>query len=311
MAGNPADAEWVLRERILDGTYAPGERIPSVAQIAEEFDLTPSTANTVVGRLRADGLIVTRHGSGSFVRVPETIRHEFPGDYGGQDEMPELPEVDVTDMRTSRSAATINQVPAPATVAAALGLNEGDPVIERYYGEALKGRFVMVAAAYYDPRLVMSTPVMFANTDPFRVHVALADIGRRPVDVVESFNARMPFPQESALLELAPGTPVLDVVREAFDEKRRCVEVVRMILDGSTYVIDAHTPGIDPAMSAVRARARVLSRDTFVAPLPEPEQPSVVELAFPPEVNPELYQAPTNRRPGTPRSDPKRRGRSR
>lgn len=311
MAGNPADVEWVLRERILDGSYAPGEKIPSVAQIAEEFDLTPSTANTVVGRLRADGLIVTRHGSGSYVRVPETIRHEFPGDYGGQDEMPELPEVDVTDLRTSRSAATINQVSAPATVAAALGLNEGDPVIERYYGEALKGRFVMVAAAYYDPRLVMSTPVMFANTDPFHVHVALADIGRRPVDVVETFNTRMPFPQESALLELSPGTPVLDVVREAFDEKRQCVEVVRTILDGSTYVIDAHTPGIDPAMSAVRARARVLSRDTFVAPLPEPEQLSVVELAFPPEVNPELYQAPTKRHPGTPRSDPKRRGRSR
>lgn len=264
MAGNAADAEYVLRERILESIYTPGSRIPSVAQIAEEFDLSPSTANTVVGRLRADGLIVTRHGSGSFVRVPETIRHDFPGYVGSDAETIELLEGDATELHTSRSAATITQVPAAATVAAALGLNEGDPVIERYYGEALGNRLVQVAAAYYDPQLVMSTAIMFADTSPYDAHAALADIGRRPVDAVETLHSRMPYPQESRLLELEAGTPVIDVVREAFDDRRRCVEVVRMILDGSVYVVDAHTPGIDPTMSTARARARVLNRDTIV-----------------------------------------------
>ncbi|GAB3219295.1 hypothetical protein GCM10027447_01820 [Glycomyces halotolerans] len=313
MAGNPADAERILRKRILDGSYAPGEKIPSVAQIAEEFDLTPSTANTVVGRLRADGLIVTKHGSGSYVRAPETLRHEFPGAFGGQFDMVEPSDNDVTDLRTDRSAATINQVPAPATVAAALGLNEGDPVIQRYFGETLKGRFVMIAAAYYDPKLVMSTSIMFANTDPFQVHAVLGDIGRRPVGVTETFNARMPFPQETAVLELAPGTPVLDVVREAFDEQHECVEVVRMILDGSAYVIDAHSPGIDPSMSAIRARARVLSRGTFVEPLPESDVAnlSVVQIAFPHGVHGNYNQDWTDHEPGASRSEPKRRGPSR
>ncbi len=57
----------VIRERIADGTYAPGERVPSVLQLEEEFGIAGVTAQKVHRGLRAEGLIHTQPGLGSFV----------------------------------------------------------------------------------------------------------------------------------------------------------------------------------------------------------------------------------------------------
>ncbi|MFD7320128.1 GntR family transcriptional regulator [Streptomyces sp. NPDC059875] len=57
----------VLRQRIADGTYAPGTRIPSVIQIQEEFGIAGATGQKVHRALRQEGLIYTEPGLGSFV----------------------------------------------------------------------------------------------------------------------------------------------------------------------------------------------------------------------------------------------------
>ncbi|WP_372446314.1 GntR family transcriptional regulator [Streptomyces chrestomyceticus] len=57
----------MIRERIADGTYAPGERVPSVLQLEEEFGIAGVTAHKVHRGLRAEGLINTEPGLGSYV----------------------------------------------------------------------------------------------------------------------------------------------------------------------------------------------------------------------------------------------------
>ncbi len=57
----------VIRERIADGTYPAGGRIPSVLQLQEEFGIAGVTAQKVHRGLRAEGLIYTEPGMGSFV----------------------------------------------------------------------------------------------------------------------------------------------------------------------------------------------------------------------------------------------------
>ena len=47
-----------LRERILDGTYEPGERLPSVVDVCAEFDISQVTARKALKELRAEGLAV-------------------------------------------------------------------------------------------------------------------------------------------------------------------------------------------------------------------------------------------------------------
>lgn len=56
-----------LRERIVDGTYPPGERLPSVVDVCAEFDISQVTARKTLKQLRADGLAYMQPGIGTFV----------------------------------------------------------------------------------------------------------------------------------------------------------------------------------------------------------------------------------------------------
>ncbi len=52
---------------LLDGTLAPGDALPSVRQIAADFQLNPITVSRAYQELVDDGLVETRRGLGMFV----------------------------------------------------------------------------------------------------------------------------------------------------------------------------------------------------------------------------------------------------
>ncbi|MFD0225183.1 winged helix-turn-helix domain-containing protein [Streptomyces hirsutus] len=57
-----------LRTRVEDGTYPPDSRVPSIVQVAEEFNVAQVTAQKALKALRAEGYTYTEPGIGSFVR---------------------------------------------------------------------------------------------------------------------------------------------------------------------------------------------------------------------------------------------------
>ena len=63
---------WQLKERtvamILDGTLAEGEPLPSVRNVAAEFQLNPITVSKSYQALVEEGLVEKRRGLGMFVR---------------------------------------------------------------------------------------------------------------------------------------------------------------------------------------------------------------------------------------------------
>ncbi|MEU9891661.1 winged helix-turn-helix domain-containing protein [Sphaerisporangium sp. NPDC051011] len=68
----------IMRVRIRTGIYKPGDRIPSIVAIIEEFGIANATAQKVMRALRADGLIHTEPGMGSFVTEPEEPQESAP-----------------------------------------------------------------------------------------------------------------------------------------------------------------------------------------------------------------------------------------
>lgn len=56
-----------FRGLIAAGILAPGERLPSVRQLARDLSIAPGTVAKAFQRLDADGMITTRHGSGTRV----------------------------------------------------------------------------------------------------------------------------------------------------------------------------------------------------------------------------------------------------
>lgn len=58
---------WRLRALIRTGELAAGERLPSFRQLAEWAGVNVGTVRAVYETLETDGLVVTRHGQGTFV----------------------------------------------------------------------------------------------------------------------------------------------------------------------------------------------------------------------------------------------------
>ena len=59
----------VLRAAILTGRFAPGERLPSQNDLAERYGVARETVKSALRILRDDRLVVSRQGSGAFVRA--------------------------------------------------------------------------------------------------------------------------------------------------------------------------------------------------------------------------------------------------
>ena len=61
-----------LKSRILDGSLAPGAKLPSETELIDEYGVSRTVVREAVTRLRAEGLLETFQGRGSYVlAMPE------------------------------------------------------------------------------------------------------------------------------------------------------------------------------------------------------------------------------------------------
>jgi len=58
----------LLHERIVEGVYTPGERLPSESDLAEELAVSRGTVRCALTALATAGLIVRKQGDGTYVR---------------------------------------------------------------------------------------------------------------------------------------------------------------------------------------------------------------------------------------------------
>ncbi|WP_067689135.1 GntR family transcriptional regulator [Nocardia jejuensis] len=63
-----ADVADELARRVASGQYMPGGLMPSVRQVAEEFDLNRATAQLILGRLESYGFVDAHRGKGFVIR---------------------------------------------------------------------------------------------------------------------------------------------------------------------------------------------------------------------------------------------------
>lgn len=66
----------ILRARVLSGRIEPGHVVPSEKQLEQEFGIARGTARKAVAALRAEGLVVTVAGRGTYV-VSEAELREY------------------------------------------------------------------------------------------------------------------------------------------------------------------------------------------------------------------------------------------
>lgn len=246
-----------LRQHIDSGEWPAAHKLPSESELMDQFGVSRVTVRLAVGALRAEGLIVTRQGRGSYVRDREPTRRIAAARYiqdarfvagrvaepatvfgtnGGGDE--------ISRYRLERA---FHEERANQQVADLLGLTVGELVLERRFLFYVDERPEQVSTSYLPLELVKGTPVADPSNEPWPggTIAQLASLGRPVTRVEESVRARMPTPEEGQTLRIAAGVPVLVVTRRMFTGANHdhpveaAVDIVlpadRVILD---YVVD-------------------------------------------------------------------------
>ncbi len=60
-----------LKRRIVTGRYLPGEKLPSVRELAAEAGINPNTVQRAFSELEREGLIYTQRATGKYVTENE------------------------------------------------------------------------------------------------------------------------------------------------------------------------------------------------------------------------------------------------
>jgi GntR family transcriptional repressor for pyruvate dehydrogenase complex len=84
-----------LRKRIARSEIKPGDRLPTEKVLGETFGVSRAVVREAIARLKADGLIETRQGSGAYVaQVPKSLNLRFwQGDGPAQAELRQVFEL--------------------------------------------------------------------------------------------------------------------------------------------------------------------------------------------------------------------------
>src|SRR5918998_5108946 len=134
MSINPGAAEFPhrqiaaqLKARIRRGDWAPGERLPSIPAIAELFGVAKQTVQRTVDQLRVEGLLITKPGSGTYVRgTRRRLNRLSRGRYGTHRGY----HSDLA-ARYRQHLTGVGREAAPAEVADAFGVKDGTSLLVR------------------------------------------------------------------------------------------------------------------------------------------------------------------------------------
>ena len=70
-----------IKKQIVSGKLIPGERIPSVRELALTYKVNPNTMQKALIELEENGLIKTERTNGKFVTEYENIINKIKNDY--------------------------------------------------------------------------------------------------------------------------------------------------------------------------------------------------------------------------------------
>lgn len=118
-----AQIKDALRERILDGTYAPHSQMPSEHELCATFHVSRITVRQALGDLQKEGLIFRLHGKGTFVSKPKAFQN-VTSLQGFAEAMSSMGYEIVNQLRSFRV------VEADRRQATRLQLQEGAPLVE-------------------------------------------------------------------------------------------------------------------------------------------------------------------------------------
>jgi DNA-binding transcriptional regulator YhcF (GntR family) len=209
-----------LQMKILDGTLAQGQRLPSVRALARRLKVHHNTISAAYQDLEAAGHVELQRGSGVFVRRAGAATL---AEAGGLDEMIRL---------ALRSAVTRGFSPADIRAA-----------VRRWLETAPAERVLVVDPSLPTAELLaheigraLTVPVMACSLEALAARPALAE---------GALIAALPY-HRAAIRHAVPGAAAAVLTRQVAADDRRAIETAA---PGSIVLVVSHAPEVLPFAS--------------------------------------------------------------
>lgn len=215
---------WI-EDAVRRGAVKPGDALPSERDLAARVEMSRVTVRKAVQHLVREGVLVQRHGSGTYV-APQPNRVEQ-----SLSQLTSFAE-DMARRGMSLRSVWLDRgiyVPSPLETVT-LGLGASDNVARvarlRISGETPLAieRASLSAAILPDPESIGTS--LYAHLDKSR---------NRPVRAIQRIRAVSLEGEDADLLDVAAGSASLHIERTSYLASGRVVEFTRSIYRGDTY----------------------------------------------------------------------------
>lgn len=219
----------------MRGDIPKGSRLPTEKELAAEWGVSPPTIRQAVDDLQSEGLVVKRHGIGTFVRSA------YPRITYGDDQVRPGTLGRAVSLRTRVDEA---EEPADGPTASLLRVPT-QTLVTRYTYVSKHGNLPYVLASVFVPGVDSAFAIPHGQLSPWGRDFRdwLVERGA-VVSTVEHVTARPPDPGEAEVLDLTVRSCVLVVERTTTDADGRVAEAARLVLPGdrADAVFADHAP---------------------------------------------------------------------
>jgi len=225
--------EETLAEEIGQGVYPPGKRLPTEAELAERFNVNRHTVRRAMAELAARGAVRVEQGRGTFV-------HEYPIEWSVSRRTRFSENIARAGRGVGGTLLRTLELPASETVAEALAIAPGDPVVLIERLGSADGRPISIGSHHFPARRFGGLIAAFRETGTITKALAacgVPDYTRKSTRVT----ARMPSADEARLLHQPQSRPVLQTEAINIDPQGVIIEygVSRMAADRVQLVLES------------------------------------------------------------------------
>lgn len=226
-----------LKEEIESGIYKVGDLLPSEDELEKRFGASRTTIRNALSELERDGLILRRRGKGTIVQEPKTAQNmNFISSF--------TETLQEKGIQVGTGIVTIELIPAPPKVLAALNLEKGEKVYLVQRTRLANGIPIAFMTNYLLARVV---PGLEEKKEALRrlglYQLLEEEYGLVLKRAVETIEAYLSGPLEADILQIPEKVPLFHTVRITYLEDDTPFEMAVSIIRADKYEYKVYLEG--------------------------------------------------------------------
>ena len=223
------DIKASIRQRIADGGWQPGMKLPSERELVQQFGCARMTVHHALRELEDEGLIERRQGSGSYVAQLHPISNVLQV-RDIHEEIAERGHVHVTRV------LVVEKLKASPDIAAAMRLRKGSTVFHVRLVHVENGVPIQLEDRHVNPALAPG----FMDRDFTQVTPSAVLFAHAPLTEAEQVvEAVLADAEQARVLDVPAGSALLMVSRRTVSQGA-VASVARLYHPGSRYRLLGH-----------------------------------------------------------------------